>query len=349
MTIDRALRTMLGICTVILVAAALQVGQGILAPITFALFVIALVWPVQQAVQARLGTGLAVVGTVLATLVVVALLTLSIAWAFGRVAEWGLANAGRLQALYLVKLAWFEQHDIAAASVLAEQFDMRWMVRIAQGVLAQLQGLVSFVVVAVVFVILGLLEVRLVAAQLAAMTDRPAAQRVLAGLTLTAVKLRRYMMVRTVASVLTGVLVYAFARWMGLDLAAEWGVIAFVLNYIPFIGPLIATVFPAAVGLLQFGSWQAVVTILLVLQAIQFLIGSYFEPRLAGRRLSVSPFMVLVAVFLGAFLWGVPGAFIGVPALIAALTLCDQFPGARWVAALLSGRPPEAGGRPVPH
>jgi predicted PurR-regulated permease PerM len=48
--------------------------------------------------------------------------------------------------------------------------------------------------------------------------------------------------------------------------------------------------------------------------------------------------MVLVAVFLGAFLWGIPGAFIGVPALIAALTLCEQFEGSRWVAALLSGR-----------
>jgi predicted PurR-regulated permease PerM len=48
--------------------------------------------------------------------------------------------------------------------------------------------------------------------------------------------------------------------------------------------------------------------------------------------------MVLVAVFLGAFLWGIPGAFIGVPVLIAALTLCEQFEGGRWVADLLSGR-----------
>ena len=48
--------------------------------------------------------------------------------------------------------------------------------------------------------------------------------------------------------------------------------------------------------------------------------------------------MVLVAVFLGAFLWGIPGAFIGVPVLIATLTLCEQFAGSRWVAELLSGR-----------
>ena len=344
MTPDRSLRAMLGICTAILAAAAMQAGQAIIAPIVFALFVIGLVWPVQKAVQARLSQGLAVVVTVIVTLAVVAVLAMAVVWAFGRVAEWVIANASRLQSLYALKLQWLESRGIEAGSALAEQFNVRSLVRIAQGVLAQLQGLVSFAIVTAVFVILGLLEVEQAARQLAALKDsKPGAQCVLTGLAASAEKLRRYMVVRSFASVLTGVLVYGFARWMGLDLAAEWGVIAFVLNYIPFIGPLIATVFPTAVGLLQFGSWQAVVTIFAVLQVIQFLIGSYLEPRLAGKQLAVSPFMVLVAVFLGAFLWGIPGAFIGVPVLIAGLTLCDQFAGTRWIAALFSGRAPEQG------
>lgn len=338
MTVDSGTRILLGLCTAVLVAAAMQAGQSIFAPIVFALFVIALVWPVQRAVQARIPAGLALIGTILVACAVVAVMVFAIAWAFGRVAQWVIANAAQFQALYAAKVAWLESRGVQGAGLLAEQFDSRWMVRVAQGVLAQLQGVVSFVVVTAVFVILGLLEVGQVGSQLGRMTGKPAAQRVLAGLAASASKLRVYMMVRTVASVLTGVLVWAFARYMGLDLAAEWGVIAFVLNYIPFIGPLIATVFPTAVGLLQFGSWQAVVTIFAVLQVIQFLIGSYLEPRLTGNYLAVSPFMVLVAVFLGAFLWGMPGAFIGVPVLIVALTLCEQFEGGRWVAQLLSGR-----------
>jgi AI-2 transport protein TqsA len=52
--------------------------------------------------------------------------------------------------------------------------------------------------------------------------------------------------------------------------------------------------------------------------------------------------MVLVSVLLGALLWGIPGAFSGVPGLILALTLCDEFEGSRWVAVLLSGRTPQA-------
>jgi predicted PurR-regulated permease PerM len=335
---DRGLRILVGLCATVLVAAALQAGQSILAPVVFALFVIALVWPVQRAVQARIPAGLALIGTVLVTFAAVGVLALAIAWAFGRVAQWVIANAGQLQALYATKVAWLEARGFEGADLLAGQFDVRWLVRVAQGVLAQLQGIISFVVVTAVFVILGLLEVEQAASQLARLKAKPAAQRVLAGLVASAAKLRAYMLVRSFASVLTGLLVWGFARWMGLDLAAEWGVIAFVLNYIPFIGPLVATVFPTLVGLLQFGSWQAVVTIFAVLQVIQFLIGSYLEPRLTGTYLAVSPFMVLVAVFLGAFLWGIPGAFIGVPVLIAALTLCEQFDGSRWVADLLSGR-----------
>ncbi len=348
MTQDRAMRAMLGLCTAILAAAALHAGQSVIAPIVFALFVIGLVWPVQQAVQSRISAGLAVVVTVIVTLVVVSGLALAIAWGFGRVAEWVVANASRLQTLYLAKIEWLETRGVTGAGALAEQFDVRWLVRVAQGVLAQLQGIISFAVVTAVFVILGLLEVEQAGAQLSSLkAEKPGAQCVFDGLAASAAKLRRYMLVRTYASILTGVLVYAFAYWMGLDLAAEWGVIAFVLNYIPFIGPLIATVFPTMVGLLQFGSWQAVITIFAALQVIQFLIGSYLEPRLAGKRLSVSPFMVLVAVFLGAFLWGIPGAFIGVPALIAGLTLCDQFPETRWIAALFSGRVPDQGREPA--
>jgi predicted PurR-regulated permease PerM len=124
----------------------------------------------------------------------------------------------------------------------------------------------------------------------------------------------------------------------GLELATAWGVIAFVLNYIPFIGPLIATVFPTLFAIAQFGSWQLAVMVFLCLNLIQFLVGSYFEPRIAGATLSVSPFLVLFAVFFWSFLWGISGAFIGVPIVIAVLTICEHNESTQWVATLFSGR-----------
>jgi AI-2 transport protein TqsA len=124
----------------------------------------------------------------------------------------------------------------------------------------------------------------------------------------------------------------------GLELATAWGLIAFILNYIPFIGPLIATVFPTIFALAQFESWRLAIIVFSCLNLVRFLIGSYLEPRIAGAALSMSPFLVLFAVFFWSFLWGVPGAFIGVPIVIALLTICEQHPSTRWIATLLSGR-----------
>jgi predicted PurR-regulated permease PerM len=115
-------------------------------------------------------------------------------------------------------------------------------------------------------------------------------------------------------------------------------VIAFALNYVPFLGPLVATVFPTLFALAQFESWQLAILVFLCLNLIQFLIGSYFEPRIAGATLSISPFLVLFAVFLWSFLWGIAGAFIGVPIVIAFLTICEHHQSTQWVATLLSGR-----------
>ena len=194
----------------------------------------------------------------------------------------------------------------------------------------------SFWIVVFVYVILGLLEVEDFGRR-ARNISNPDIRRVLVTGTIeTARKIRRYMLVRTQMSVLTGLLVWMLAKAFGLELAAEWGVIAFTLNYVPFIGPLIATVFPTALALVQFESWQTAVLIFACLNIIQFVVGSYIEPRVSGNALSISPFIVLFSVFFWTYIWGLFGAVIGVPVTIAVLTFCAQHPSSRWLADLLS-------------
>ena len=339
MTIDSGSRVMLGLITVVVVAAALQVAKPVIAPVAFALFVNALAWPAQRAIERALPRPAALLIVVLGTVVVTATLVLTIVWGGGRIVQWLVANAGRLQALYLVKAEWLEGHGVAVAGLLAEHFDIRWLVGLAQGASGQLQGFITFALLTLVLTILGLLEVEITRDRLLALAgSRPgAAARVRASGTLAA-KLRRYMLVRTAMSVLTGIAVWAFAHIVGLELATEWGVMACALNYIPVIGPLLATALPTLFAVLQFASVEAAVTVFVVLNVIQFAIGSTLEPRVAGAALAMSPFLVLLTVFVWTFLWGIAGAFIGIPIMMAALTLCDASPGSRWVAELLSGR-----------
>lgn len=337
---DRATPVLLAIIATVLGGFALWAAASVLAPIAFALFIIALAWPVQQGVQRHLGAGLGLLAAMLAAMLCVMVLVLAVGWAVARVGGWLSANAGMLTALYQQQVAWLEARGFEGASAIGAQLDMRWLLRLASVVTGQLQGALSFAVVTIVFVILGLLEVSLVGRHLAA-RGTPGALAVLAAAQATARKLRFYMGVRTVMSVLTGIAVWAFARAVGLELAAEWGVIAFAMNYIPFLGPLVATLFPTLFAGLQFGSWESAITVFAALQVIQFMSGSYIEPRVTGSSLALSPFMVLVAVFLGALVWGMAGALIGVPVLIAIVTLCEHVPSGRFAAGLLSGKAPQ--------
>ena len=113
--------------------------------------------------------------------------------------------------------------------------------------------------------------------------------------------LQTYMLVRFAMSVLTELGFWAVTATFGLDLSREWGVIAFVLNFIPFIGSFIATLLPALFAGAQYGSLSLTVWVFIALNIVQFIVGSYIEPRVAAAAVSISPFIVLFAVFLGVF------------------------------------------------
>ncbi len=304
---SRAVPTMLGLSTAVLVLSGLYFARSILAPVAFSLFVVAIVWPLQPALEARMPRLLALVAALVVTLLVVSVLGVLIVWAFGAVGRWLIDNALRFQALYIQSTDWLEEHGILVTSLLVENFNAGWLIRAVQEIGIRLHGLVTFVVITFVFTALGLLEVDIARKNIGRLGNEEAARTILQASTQIAGKFQRYMLVRSAMSVLTGLVVWVFTLLAGLELATAWGVIAFVLNYIPFIGPLVATVFPTLFALAQFGSWQLAVVVFLGLNLIQFLIGSYLEPRIAGAALSVSPFLVLFAVFFWAFSGASPG------------------------------------------
>ena len=316
---------------------AVYFGSSVLAPVACAFFIMALTWPLQRRLQMHLPKLMALGLVMLAIVVVFVAFGWLLAWGMGRVGRWLVTDAGRLQQLYGQAAAWLEGHGIAVVGLWSEHFNMRWLMTTIYGITGRVNTTIGFWLVVLVYVILGLLEVDDMAHKLRAMPNQAAARLLLDGCTATAAKFRRYMLIRTLMSAATGLLVWAFASLAGLQLAAEWGVIAFALNYIPFIGPFIATVFPTLFALAQFVSWQETVLVFACLNLIQFIIGSYIEPRVSGTALAISPFVVLFSVFLWTFLWGLFGAFIGVPITIALLTFCKQHPSSQWLADLLGG------------
>ena len=340
MAADRALKTMVGMMLVILLSVAAQQASSVLAPLALALFIIAIVWPVQRWLQARMPKLLALAITIIVTISVCMAFASLAVWGFGRVGRSLVADAGRYQALYNELIVWLEARGFSLAEVWADYFNVSWMLRVLQHLGGRINTALTFWIVTLVYVLLGLLEVDDMRRKVEALRNPETARFLLTGAASAAAKFRRYMLVRTLMSALTGLLVWVFAWATGLSFAAEWGVIAFVLNYIPFLGPFIATLFPTLLAISHFDTWQAALGVFVCLNVIQFVVGSYVEPRVAGNLLSISPTVVLFAIFFWTFLWGLFGTFIGVPITIAILTICGEHPSARWLADLL-GRPPD--------
>jgi AI-2 transport protein TqsA len=325
------------IIAVVLACAAASQARSVLAPLAAALFIIAIVWPAQKWLQSWMPKLAALAITMLVTVTVCLAFASLAAWGFGRVGHFLVADAARYQTLYERAVVWLDGHGIEVASLWAEHFNVGWLLRATQYVTGRVNTTLSFWLIALVYVVLGLLEVEDASRRIDRLENGTAARVLRHGAVATAAKFRKYLLVRTQMSAVTGLLVGLFAGVAGLPFAFEWGVIAFVLNYIPFIGPFIATLFPTLLAMTQFESWPAVFAVFACLNIIQFVVGSYVEPRVAGTTLSISPFIVLFAIFLWTFLWGLFGTFIGVPITLALLTFCAEHPSTRWLADLLGG------------
>lgn len=332
-----AVRISAVLVTAFLVLAVSSVAQSVIEPVVFALFVIALIWPMQKAFQSRLPKSIALFLTVLVTLAVIVALSSITAWGGGEVADWLTQNLSRIQEVVASSTNWLEAHDIFVAALVTEHFNSAWVIGFLRAVAIRANILAGFALIVFIYVVMGVLETDAFRKKLAELKDEETARRLLRASEQTARKLRKYILVRTIASIATGLLVWGFIRLMGLELAAAWGALSFALNYLPYIGPLIVTVLPALFAFVQSGSFETGVIVFIGLGVIQLVIGNYLEPLLTGSALGISPSVVVFAVLLWTYLWGAPGAFIGLPLAIAFLTVCENFPSTRWIAEILSG------------
>jgi len=324
-----------GIIASVAIAIAAYQAADVFAPLALAIFIIPIVWPLQSRLQLHMPKVVALAITLFLTIAVcIAFASLAV-WAFGRVGHSLIADSARYQAAYHGVVAWLDDHGVSVAGLWAQHFNVEWLLRAAQHLTDRINTTLTFWLIALTYLILGLLEVDDIQHKVRALDNREMARVLLDGSAATAIKFRKYMLVRTQMSAVTGLLVGAFAWITGLQFAVEWGVIAFVLNYIPYIGPFVATLFPTLLAMTQFESWPAVLGMFVGLNIIQGAVGNYVEPRVAGRLLSMSPMIVLFAIFFWTFLWGLFGTFIGVPIALAILSFCDQHPSSRWVADLL--------------
>jgi len=149
---------------------------------------------------------------------------------------------------------------------------------------------------------------------------------------------QQYLGLKTLISFLTGALVTIVLTVAGVDFALLWGVLTFVLNFIPTIGSIVATLPPIAITLFQSGSIAKTLVITVLLLAIQLAVGNVLEPKMMGRGLNLSPLVVLFALIFWGWLWGIPGMLLSVPLTAAIRIAMEQIDATKTVAVLISSK-----------
>ncbi len=145
-----------------------------------------------------------------------------------------------------------------------------------------------------------------------------------------------YIALKTIVSLITGVLSYTALLFIGVDAPAFWAFLIFILNFIPTIGSLIATTFPTIFALLQFGEITPAILVLGIVGAIQLIVGNLIEPKLMGNTLNISPLVVFIALAVGGVIWGITGMLLSVPITVVLIIIMSEFPETRSIAILLS-------------
>ena len=156
-------------------------------------------------------------------------------------------------------------------------------------------------------------------------------------------KIRRYIITKTAVSTVTGILVWLTLEAFGLDLAPVFGMLAFLLNFIPSIGSIIATMLPIPIAVAQFqdNPWM-VMFIIAVPGAIQITIGNGIEPKLMGKGLDLHPIVILLALSFWGLIWGAVGMFLSVPITAMIRIVLMQFETLKPIGMLLAGKLPDS-------
>ena len=324
------LRPWLATLVVIAVVAALKATQAVTMPLAFALFLTLLFWPLQDRLRRSMPRWAAFGLTFLAFL---AALT-----AFGGALYYAAAEVVDRAPEY--REEWERVRGMLPEPV-ASSLGAGGEVgdppqEVLKGAAAAAWTTGALFVLTVAFFALALLEVRPFQRKLTDRFEGSFAHSVADGADEVAQKVLSYVGTRAFTSGLTGVLSWGVAAAVGLDFAFVWGLLSFLLNFVPTLGSIVAIVPPTLFALFQFGmAWQ-VGAVLGGFVLVQVVLGSFVDPKLQGKNLQLSPLVVLFSIAFWGWVWGIGGALLGVPLTVTLVIACDHFEETRWVADLLT-------------
>ena len=348
--VARAGRVILMLAALVIVVSGLKAAQGFFLPVLLAFFVATVSFPITNALRNRkVPRSIAVLLTVLIDFAfIIGLILLGVSLVGDLQRQWDekyatqfseqLRRGSETLAMKLEEAGVEDARDkirVAVENNIANLQDIRFerIWGVSAGLLGQVVGFFGTALVVLVLTIFMLSEARMFGRRLEAISLARGPD--LARMVAATKDIQRFLAIKTVVSLVTGVLA-GFLCWAaGLDFYLLWGILAFALNYIPVIGSLLAGIPPMLLALLTEGLPNAVLVAGGYLLINNFL-GNFIEPMLVGRRFGISTLVVVLSVLFWGWVWGPLGMLLAVPLTMVLKVVLDSSDEFRWIGVAIS-------------
>jgi AI-2 transport protein TqsA len=329
-----ALRLLVGLAATMVVIAGLRAAQPVLVPLALASFLAVTSMPLLNWLK-RLGVPLYL------AIPVVLLLLIGLMTAIGFIATNSILEmreavpdyVARFTLIYANSVTWLTDHRVLVPEALNDiLFSPTRLMNLVTGLLRGLAGFMSTVFLVALITLFLLAEAAGMPRKLRSLPGQADAdlhrfEQIMA-------EVQRYLAIKTLTSLSTGVLIGVWALVIGLDFPLFWGLTAFLLNYVPTIGSLVAAVPAVALAIVQLGPGGALLTGVGYL-VVNTVIGSLIEPAVMGRGLGLSPFVVLMSLLFWGWVWGPIGMLLSLPLTMVLKILLENSRDLAWVGVLL--------------
>lgn len=329
------LRILVVLASLVIVTAGLQAAAPILNPLLLSILFAVIFWPMLDGLQRRglsTAAALAVVllGVVVVSLIFIGFLAVSVSSFTAQLPIYQEQLAVQIQALaQMLERFGVEPEQIRALTQREETNPLGVYVYLIGG-LSQLLTQSFLILFYVIFI---LVEVATFQNKLrAAFKNNPIAYDYAAQVFTS---LKDFLIIKTNISFITGVGVSIPLFFIGVDFAIIWGFLTFLLNFIPYIGSILAGIPPVIIAFIEFGPGIEVLLVILIFVVANIIVGYVLEPRMMGAGLGLSALVVFIALIVWGWILGPIGLILSIPITAAIKIILESYAGTRWLAVML--------------
>ena len=314
----------------------LRAAQFVVLPVVLAVFLSVLIRPVELFLERFMPRFLAVAITFVVVLGVLAGAGTFLVVSVDALAADAPLYGERFAEVLRTTETWLNNHGVEfhPGDVRVDSA-INWIAQFLGSGLKSVVTVLGFTLLVGFMLVLQMGENRFLIAKIRRAFRKQTTEEILDSIEVAADQFQSYFVAKTAMSILTGVLVGVACYIMGVKFAFMFGTLAFLLNFLPNIGSMIAGTLPGIFAFLQGETIGFSILVLVVCTVIELLVGNYLDPKLMGRRLALSPMVVFVSMVFWGWAWGFVGVFLAVPLTLGIRVVCKHVEPLRPVAVLM--------------